>query len=167
MLILGLDPGSRFTGYGLIDRQGSRLACVDHGRIALPRSALPVRLAHLVHELESLVREHRPDVAVLESLYHGVNPRSLIVLAQARGALVATLAVRGLEVHEYSPAEVKTAVVGHGRADKEQVAHMVKLILRLGAVRLPPDASDALAVAICYAQRLRLDRLGGRKGAFN
>ena len=164
MLILGLDPGSRFTGYGLIERQGSRLSCVDHGRIALPRNAaLPVRLARLVRELETLVRDRRPDVAVLESLYHGVNPRSLIVLAQARGALVATLALLGLEIHEYSPAEVKTAVVGHGRADKEQVARLVRLILGLGAVRLPADASDALAVAICYAQRLRLDRLEGGK----
>ncbi len=164
MLILGLDPGSRFTGYGLIDRQGSRLTSLDHGRIALPRDApLPARLAHLVHELETLVRARRPDVAVLESLYHGVNPRSLIVLAQARGALLATLAIQGLEVHEYSPAEVKTAVVGHGRADKQQVARLVKLILGLGAVRLPSDASDALAVAICYAQRLRLDRLEGGK----
>lgn len=98
-------------------------------------------------------------MAVLESLYHGVNPRSLIVLAQARGALVLTLARRHLEVHEYSPAEVKSAVAGNGRADKEQVGRMVRLILGLGDEKLPSDTSDALAVAICYAQRLRLDRL--------
>jgi crossover junction endodeoxyribonuclease RuvC len=163
MLILGLDPGSRHTGYGLIDRRGSRLACVDHGRISLPRETpLPARLAQLSRELEALVRAHAPDVAVLESLYHGINPRSLIVLAQARGALVATLALQGLEVHEYTPAEVKTAVVGHGRADKEQVGHMVRLILGLAREPMPADASDALAVAICYAHRLRLDRLGDR-----
>lgn len=163
MLILGLDPGSRHTGFGLVDRRGSRLSCVGHGRISLPRDApLPARLAHLSRELETLVRAHAPDVAVLESLYHGINPRSLIVLAQARGALVATLALQGLEVHEYSPAEVKTAVVGHGRADKEQVGHMVKLILGLAREPMPADASDALAVAICYAHRLRLDRLGDR-----
>jgi crossover junction endodeoxyribonuclease RuvC len=116
----------------------------------------------LSREIESLVRSRQPDVAVLEALYHGVNPRSLIVLAQARGALVATLALLGLEVHEYSPAEVKTAVTGSGRADKQQVGRMVKLILGLGAERLPADASDALAVAICYAQRLRMDRLEGQ-----
>lgn len=163
MLILGLDPGSRHTGFGLVDRQGSRLRCVDHGRISLPRdAALPDRLARLSRELESLVRSHAPDVAVLETLYHGVNPRSLIVLAQARGVLVATLALQGLEIREYTPAEVKTAVVGHGRADKEQVGRMVGLILGLARQRLPADASDALAVAICYAHRLRLDRLGSR-----
>ena len=163
MRVLGLDPGSRYTGYGVVDRRGSRLKCVDQGRIALPRDApLPLRLAHLSREIESLVRSRQPDVAVLEALYHGVNPRSLIVLAQARGALVATLALLGLEVHEYSPAEVKTAVTGSGRADKQQVSRMVKLILGLGAERLPADASDALAVAICYAQRLRMDRLKGQ-----
>ena len=161
MLILGLDPGSRFTGFGLVRRHGSRLECVGHGRITLPQGAsLPVRLAEVVRELESRVHEHHPDVAVLEALYHGVNPRSLIVLAQARGALVATLAVLGLEIHEYSPAEIKTAVTGHGRADKSQVTRMVKLILGLGGERLSADAGDALAGAICYAQRLRMDRLG-------
>lgn len=164
MLILGLDPGSRHTGFGLVDRQGSRLSCVGHGRISLPRDApLPARLAHLSRELEALVRDRAPDVAVLESLYHGINPRSLIVLAQARGALVATLALHGLEVHEYTPAEIKTAVVGHGRADKEQVGHMVRLILGLARQPMPADASDALAAAICYAHRLRLDRLGDRR----
>lgn len=164
MLILGLDPGSRHTGFGLVDRQGSRLSCVGHGRISLPRDTpLPARLAHLSRELEALVRDRAPDVAVLESLYHGINPRSLIVLAQARGALVATLALHGLEVHEYTPAEIKTAVVGHGRADKEQVGHMVRLILGLARQPMPADASDALAAAICYAHRLRLDRLGDRR----
>lgn len=163
MLILGLDPGSRYTGYGFVERQGSRLKCHGYGRIALPKSApVPARLAELSRETETLVRERQPDVAVLESLYHGVNPRSLIVLAQARGALVATLALLGLDLHEYSPAEVKMAVTGQGRADKQQVGHMVKLILGLRDPGIPSDASDALAVAICYAQRLPMDRLEGR-----
>ncbi len=162
MRILGLDPGSRFTGYGLIDRRGSRLVPVGYGRIRLPQRDLAPRLAHLVGELEELIRAHEPEVAVLESLYHGVNPRSAIVLAQARGALVATLGRAGLPVAEYSPAEVKIAVTGYGRAEKTQVGRMVAVVLGLGDEKLPADASDALAVAICYAQRLRLDRLGGR-----
>jgi crossover junction endodeoxyribonuclease RuvC len=164
--ILGLDPGSRFTGFGVIDRRGSRLRAVDHGRIALPPGApLPERLVRLCRELEALVDRHAPDAAVLEALYHGVNPRSLIVLAQARGALLATLATGGVEIHEYSPAEVKTAVTGNGRADKRQVGRMVRMILGLGDVEVSADAGDALAVAICYAQRLRLDRLGRTAGA--
>jgi len=161
MRILGLDPGACYTGFGLIDEQGSRLSRIAHGRIALPRDApLPARLAHLVRELRALVDRLAPDAAALEALYRGVNPRSLIVLAQARGALVATLATAGIEIHEYSPAEVKSAVTGNGRADKQQVARMVELILGLRESKLPADASDALAVAICYARRRRLDGLG-------
>lgn len=163
MLILGLDPGSRYTGYGLVERQGSRLKCHGYGRIVLPKGAsVPARLAELSRQTETLVRQREPDVAVLESLFHGVNPRSLIVLAQARGALVAALALLGLELHEYSPAEVKMAVAGNGRADKEQVGRMVKLILGLRDPQIPSDASDALAIAICYAQRLKMDRLERR-----
>ena len=160
MRILGIDPGSRYTGYGLIDRQGSKLIPIAQGRIALSATnPLPQRLAQLSAELRDLVRSHRPDVAVLETLFRGVNPKSLIVLAQARGALLATLAAESLEIHEYTPAEVKSSVTGNGRADKQQVGRMVKLILGLNDSQLPADASDALAVSICFAQRFRLDRL--------
>ncbi len=163
MRILGLDPGSRFTGYGLIERQGSRLRPIAQGRIRLrSRDSLPDRLVCLCAELRELLERHEPEAAVLEALFHGVNPRSLIVLAQARGALLATLAGSGLEIHEYTPAEVKTAVTGSGRADKQQVSRMVRLILGMADVELTPDASDALAVAICFAQRLRIDRLASR-----
>ncbi len=165
MRILGLDPGSRYTGYGLIDRQGSRLSQIAQGRISLPgTSPLPERLVRLCSELRDLLTRFEPEAAVLETLFRGVNPRSLIVLAQARGALLATLAATGIDIHEFSPAEIKSAVVGHGRADKQQVARMVRLILGLGGERLTADASDALAVAICFAQRLRLDRLAVGKG---
>ena len=164
MRILGLDPGSHYTGFGLLDKHGSQLKTIAQGRIALPRSSpLPVRLAHLCQELRDLLGRFEPETAVLESLFRGVNVRSLIVLAQARGALLATLAAEGVDVHEYSPAEIKIAVVGNGRADKGQVSRMVRLILGLGQEPLTPDASDALAGAICFAQRLRLDRLGMRE----
>ncbi len=164
MRILGLDPGSRHTGFGLIDRRGSRLRPIAQGRITPPRAdPLPARLAHLCDELGDVLRRFDPEAAVMETLFRGVNPRSLIVLAQARGALLATLAVAGIEIYEYTPAEIKTAVTGNGRADKQQVARMVKIILGLGNPRLSADASDALAVAICFAQRQRLDRLAAGK----
>ena len=163
MLILGLDPGSLHTGYGLIERQGSSLTPVDAGRFSCPRGLdLPRRLAHLAGRLDELIAARQPDLAVLETPFHGLNARSLIVLAQARGALLAVLAVRGVEVREYSPAEVKSAVTGNGRADKEQVARMVRLLLSARGDGWPSDATDALALAICCAQRLRLDRLADR-----
>lgn len=137
---------------------------LGYGRIKLGSGELAPRLGTLSRRLEDLIAEHSPEVAALEALYHGVNTKSLIVLAQARGALIATLARQGIPIGEYAPAEVKAAVTGSGRADKAQVERMVRLILGLGGKSLEADASDALAVAICYAQRLRFDRLDGRQG---
>jgi crossover junction endodeoxyribonuclease RuvC len=163
LLILGLDPGSLHTGFGLVEKRGSVLEVKEAGRISLPRDlAVPVRLARLAAELGGLVERCRPDLAVLETPFHGMNSRSLIVLAEARGVLLAVLAGRGIEIREYSPAEVKSAVTGNGRADKGQVARMVRLLLTVEKAHgdgWPSDATDALALALCCAQRLRLDRL--------
>ncbi|HYG64817.1 MAG TPA: crossover junction endodeoxyribonuclease RuvC [Thermoanaerobaculia bacterium] len=169
MLILGLDPGSLHTGYGLVEKRGSSVRAVDVGRLSCPRGlAVPQRLAHLASCLGDLLTRRPPDLAVLESPFAGLNARSLIVLAEARGALLAVLAGRGIEIREYSPSEVKSAVTGNGRADKEQVARMVRLLLgaaagdgagTVGGQRWASDATDALAVALCCAQRLRMDRL--------
>lgn len=165
MRILGLDPGSQHTGFGVVERRGSRLLALASGRISPPRGQdLELRLAHLSRELQRVVEEFVPQAAALEALFHGVNPKSLIVLAQARGALLVTLALRDISCREYSPAEVKSALTGHGRADKQQVQRMVRLVLGLGDAPLTADASDALAVAICYAQRQRLDALVPRRG---
>ncbi len=163
MRILGLDPGSRHTGYGLVDQRRDRLELCCQGRLSAP-AGRPVaeRLGRLSQRLDALVEEWRPDVAVLETPYLGLNPRSLVVLAEARGALLGALAVRGLTVHQYSPAEVKSAVAGNGRADKRQVARMVALHLKSLPADASTDATDALAVAICYAHRRRLDHLAGR-----
>ncbi|MGH9381348.1 MAG: crossover junction endodeoxyribonuclease RuvC [Thermoanaerobaculia bacterium] len=162
MLFLGIDPGSRNTGYGLVEQQGDRLRATDRGCLRSP-SGLPLadRLARLADGLAAVVAAARPDIAALESPFHGSNSRSLIVLAQARGVLLATLAGRGVPVVEYAPAQVKTAVTGNGRADKRQVARMVQMLLDLNDPTLSADTTDALAVAICAAHRYRLDRLAG------
>lgn len=155
MKILGLDPGSRYTGYGLIEKNGSSLTARTYGRFATPRKPLPDRLAFLTRELRELLAREEPDVAALETPFHALNPRSLIVLAQTRGALLAVVAETLRAVREYTPAEVKVAVSGYGRADKSQVEAMVRRILGLGSERLSADAADALAVAICCAQMTR------------
>lgn len=161
MIILGLDPGSRYTGFGLVEKEGDRMRAIEHGRLACPgRMPLPERLARLSSELGRLLDRVRPDAVALESAFHGVNSRSLIVLAQARGALLAEIAGRRLELLEYSPAEIKSAVSGNGRAGKEQVARMVRLLLRVEG-ETSADATDALAAAICCAQRYRFERLAG------
>lgn len=163
MRILGLDPGSRHTGFGVVEQRGQKLTALTHGRISIPTDLdMALRLDRLVVELESLLECWRPNAVVLEALFHGVNSRSLIVLAQARGALLAQLGRRGLEVAEYSPAEVKRGLCGHGRADKSQVARMVQMLLGLPTAARSSDATDALALAIYYSQRARMDRLEGR-----
>lgn len=167
MRILGIDPGSLHTGYGLIEKSGSAVTALDAGRLSCPGGlGVPQRLAWLAQCLGERLPAWQPELAVLETPFHGMNSRSLIVLAEARGALLAVLAGRGIEIREYTPSEVKSAVTGNGRADKEQVARMVRLLVGAAAGesrRWAADATDALAVALCCAQRLRMDRL--RDGA--
>jgi crossover junction endodeoxyribonuclease RuvC len=160
MLVLGLDPGSRHTGYGLVESQGDRLRAVAHGRFSSPAKEPVARRLHLIsQQLEALLAQWQPQAVVIESLFHGVNSRSLIVLAQARGALLACLASADFEINEYSPAEIKSAVTGNGRADKTQVQRMVSMMLSVPLADLSADSADALAAAICYSNRIGMERL--------
>ncbi len=164
MLILGIDPGSRHTGFGLVESRSGSVRAVEFGRISCSaKLPVPDRIGRLAIELESLTERWHPDVAVLETPFLGLNAKSLVVLAQARGALIAVLVKEGVKIAEYSPAEVKNAVSGSGRADKDQVKQMVRLHLSLDQTAIDSDASDALALAICYAQRYRMDRLLSRR----
>lgn len=165
MLVLGLDPGSRHTGWALVERNGPSLTLVEAGTFSYSaRTELCERLTGLAGDLRELVERSSPGVVALESPFHGINARSLVVLAQARGALLSVLGSRQLAVREYTPAEVKSAVTGNGRAAKDQVARMVRLLLSVEAP-LTADATDAIAVAICAAKRLRMDRISARGGA--
>jgi crossover junction endodeoxyribonuclease RuvC len=160
MLILGLDPGSLHTGYGLIECRSGSARAVAAGRWSAPATfAVADRLKILADGLDELLQRSRPDFAALEKPFLGVNSRSVIVLAEARGALLVTLARSGLRVEEYSPAEVKSAVTGSGRAEKAQVSRMVGLLLGVATGAFPADATDALAVALCSSQRQSLRRL--------
>lgn len=160
--ILGLDPGSRHTGYGLILRRRDGLELLAQGRMSPPKGLeLPAQLGWLGIRLSEALAEWQPEVAVLETPFLGLNPRSLVVLAQARGALLGALAAGQVEVREYSPAEIKSTVTGSGRADKTQVARMVALQLEGVPANASADATDALAVALCYTHRSRIERLTG------
>lgn len=160
MIVLGLDPGSRYTGYGVVEQEGSRLRELGSGRIGLvSEPSTEARMARLAEGVELALDRWQPAAAALETLFHGKNSRSLIALAQARGVILSVLGRRGLEVEELSPAEVKKAVCGNGRADKTQVARMVDVLLGSGAGRRSADASDALAVAICCVQRRPLTKV--------
>ena len=156
--ILGLDPGSRATGYGVLDREGDELRWVAHGVLRPRPGTLASRLGALAGELSAVLEQHRPDVASVEDVFVSVSPRSALVLGQARGAALACLGAAGLPLAEYPPARIKQAVSGSGRAPKAQVQRMVRRLLELE--RLPPtDAADALAAAICHAHAGPLEGL--------
>jgi crossover junction endodeoxyribonuclease RuvC len=149
--VFGIDPGSGRTGYGCIDSHGSRLRFVDCGAIsALAGDALPEKLSRIHASLKTLLATHRPDCVAIENLFHAKNARSALILGHARGVAMLAAVDAGVPVIEYTPAEVKVAVVGYGRADKNQMQQMVKLLLGLDAVPTPHDAADALALAICH-----------------
>ena len=148
--ILGLDPGSQATGFGIVDREGSDLVWVAHGVVRPRPGSLAHRLASLTAELSAVIEQHRPDVASVEDVFVSASPRSALVLGQARGAALACLGAAGLPLAEYPPARIKQAVSGSGRAPKAQMQRMVRRLL--GLERVPPvDAADALAAAICHA----------------
>lgn len=151
MRVFGIDPGSLRTGYGCIDSNGRRHQLVACGAIQPPaKSSLPERLGRIYAELDRLIAGASPDCIVVENLFHARNVRSALTLGHARGVAVLAAVRAGVEVVEYTPAEIKASVAGYGRADKVQIQHMVKQLLGLAAVPRPYDAADALAVALCH-----------------
>jgi crossover junction endodeoxyribonuclease RuvC len=149
--IFGIDPGSERTGYGCVETDGRRHQLVACGAItAAAGDSFPHRLARIHRQLADLLASHRPECVAVESLFHAVNARSAIKLGHARGVAILAAVEAGCEVVEYTPAEIKRAVVGYGRAEKHQVQQMIKLLLGLAKAPAPHDAADALAVAICH-----------------
>jgi crossover junction endodeoxyribonuclease RuvC len=156
--ILGVDPGSVTTGFGVIDCERGRLHLVEQGSITTTRGAeLADRLCRIHRELSAVIARTAPEAVAIETPFAGNNVKSLIQLAHARGVILLAVRAAGLDVYEYAPRSVKSAVVGYGAAEKEQVAKMVRLLVGgcAGAV-MSVDASDALAVAICHAHSARL-----------
>jgi crossover junction endodeoxyribonuclease RuvC len=151
--VLGIDPGSKATGFGVVERRGAKSVHVAHGTIRVPTSAsdLAGRLAYVFEEVAGVVERYAPDVASVEQVFVSASPRSALVLGQARGAALVALARAGVAVAEYSPAEIKQSVAGNGRAAKDQVQRLVKRLLALDRVPAQ-DAADALAAALCHAQ---------------
>lgn len=156
MKVLGIDPGTQQTGYGLVESSGGKLRLLECGVIRTSGAAsLPDRLREIQEGLAEVLDRTEPSCVVVEGVFYGRNVRSMVVLAHARGVAVLTAAQRNLPVFEYPPAEIKKAVVGTGAASKEQVAFMVTKHLRLAAPPTPADAADGCAAALCHL-------LGGR-----
>ncbi len=151
MIVLGIDPGLANTGYGVVTREGGRLLALDGGTIETrAESPQERRLADIHAAIEALLDEHEPDAVALEELYFGQNVRTAFAVGHARGAIMLAAGQRGLPCTSYTPQKVKSAVCGHGRAQKDQVARMVQTLLALPHTPASDHASDALAVAVCH-----------------
>jgi crossover junction endodeoxyribonuclease RuvC len=152
MRVLGIDCGGAYTGYGVVEMYATgKLYCLTCGAIKLsPREALPQRLCRIFTQLGEIIARHRPDEVAIEDVFYALNVKSALKLGQVRGVAMLAAAAAGLEVAEYSPLTIKSSVVGYGRAEKQQVQHMVTRLLDLSLPPEPMDASDALAIAICH-----------------
>jgi len=149
---MGIDCGTEYTGYGVVELSDrGELHCVTWGAIKVPaRDPMPVRLSAISEGLRSIIREHHPDNVAIEDVFYALNVKSALKLGQVRGVAMLAAASAGLEVAEYAPLSIKSAVVGYGKAEKQQVQHMVTCLLNLPEPPHPEDASDALAIAICH-----------------
>jgi crossover junction endodeoxyribonuclease RuvC len=159
MIVVGIDPGTASTGYGVVESTGSRLRALAAGVIETPAAArLERRLAEIHGHVVDLLEGYRPDAVAIEELYFGANARTAFAVGQARGVVLLAAGQRGIPSRSYTPQQVKGAVCGNGRADKDQVGRMVARLLGLSGIPSPDHAADALAVAICECNRAPLDR---------
>jgi crossover junction endodeoxyribonuclease RuvC len=160
--IIGIDPGTAILGYGIIDYIGNQLKPVDYGCIRTePNTEMPDRLGMLYDDLTKLIDSYKPDVMAVEELFFNRNVTTAITVGQARGIIILSGVKAKIPVYEYTPLQVKQAVCGYGRADKNQVQEMVKMFLNLKVIPKPDDAADALAVSICHAHSATmLNKLG-------
>lgn len=159
MRILGIDCGTERTGYGVIDSDGRTHRLIHAGVVKTsPQAPLSERLLTIAAGLREVIAAHAPETAAVEAVFHAVNTQTALKLAHVRGVALLVLAEAGLAVGEYSPLEIKTSVVGYGRAEKSQVQLMIQSLLKLDAIIKSQDASDALAAAICHANQVRYQR---------
>jgi crossover junction endodeoxyribonuclease RuvC len=160
MRVLGIDPGTAITGYGVVEEKAGELEAVAFGVIRTPaKQPLPTRLQAIYRSVRNLVKEWKPSSAAVEELFFSSNVRTAMSVGQARGVTLLALTNAGLSIAEYTPLTVKQAVTGYGNADKAQIQEMVRLLLGLAEVPTPDDAADALAVAICHLHSARLDEM--------
>lgn len=152
MRVLGIDCGTEYTGYGVVELcSDDRLVCLLCGAVKLsPRETMALRLSRVYDALSAIIQAHRPDEVAIEDVFYAVNVKSALKLGQVRGVAMLAASAARLEVAEYAPLSIKSAVVGYGRAEKPQVQHMVTRLLNLAEIPEPPDAADALAIAICH-----------------
>lgn len=160
LIILGIDPGFAITGYGIVRYEGNKFTVIDYGAIVTEaKKDLSERLLILNNELESIIEKYKPDTIAVEELFFNKNIKTALAVGHGRGVAVLSAAKSGKKVFEYTPLQVKQAVVGYGRAEKSQVQQMIKAILNLPQIPKPDDVADALAVAVCHAHSCKMIKI--------
>ncbi len=163
LIILGIDPGIAIVGYGIIKYEGNKFYTIDYGAVTTASSlTLAERLCIIYKEICALIDLHKPDAVAVEELFFNTNVKTAIAVGHGRGVVILAGANAGLEVHEYTPLQVKQAVVGYGRAEKSQVQQMIKAILCLNCIPKPDDVADALAIAVCHAHSAKFNQNSAR-----
>lgn len=162
MIILGIDPGYAIVGIGVLEYKGNKFRPIEYNAITTHASSITsLRLKKIKEDIQEYLHKYKPDAVAIEELFFNNNAKTAIAVAQARGVLVAEVAAANIPIYEYTPLQIKQAVTGYGRADKNQMQQMVKMLLNLNAIPKPDDAADALAVAICHAHSSGInDELG-------
>lgn len=156
MVILGIDPGLAIVGYGVIEVLGNKYGVLDYGIITTDKDLyIPERLKLIYDELSLIINKYNPEDVAMEELFFNKNVKTVIKVGQARGAAILAAKNKGLDIFEYTPLQVKQAVVGYGRAEKRQVQEMVRILLNLKTIPKPDDAADALAIAICHGSSIK------------
>jgi len=149
-IILGIDPGLATTGYGVVIKEKNNFLVVNYGTIdTLPKLKFAQRLEHIHQELSGIIKKYKPDIFGIEELFFAKNVKTALSVGQARGVMMLTAMQSKLDIYEYTPLQVKQALTGYGRADKNQIQQMVKIVLNLKQIPKPDDAADALAIAVC------------------
>jgi crossover junction endodeoxyribonuclease RuvC len=165
MIILGIDPGTATTGFGVTKKEGNKLYHIDYGCIETKsNTAMPDRLNEILKQTEKIIKKYKPEVMACEELFFFKNAKTVITVAQARGVLIVAARKNKIPVFEYTPLQVKQALTGYGRAEKEQMQKMIKILLNLDKIPKPDDAADALAVAICHANSVKMNLVQARLG---
>lgn len=163
MIILGIDPGIAIVGYGVVEYHGNRFKPIDYGAITTPAGMVLERRLRLIYQdMNRLLERYQPDAVAVEELFFNTNVTTAIAVAHGRGVILLSANLKEIPTYEYTPLQVKQATTGYGRADKQQVQQMVKIMLKLNAVPKPDDVADALAIAICHGNSVNFNRLTQR-----
>ena len=159
MIVIGIDPGYAITGWAVLNNKSNKIEAIDYGAFQIPKKELYIRMIEICDGLDEIIDKYKPTEVAIEKIFFNKNVKTAIDVAQIRGAIALSLKRKGLEIFDYTPLQVKQAIVGYGRAEKMQIQNMIKILLNLKEVPKPDDVADALAIGVCHCNSSKLNKL--------